>query len=102
MRDYFPTKHAVSSMAAREIPWAEVLWVLAQPEVTYVNRRTSDNGDDRKARVNQRGRLYVVTSGTPEYSRHDEAKEFQLYAVLTCGLRRTKQWNDEDARARRA
>lgn len=101
MRDYFPTKHAVASMAARDIPWTEVLWVLEQPEVTYVNRRTKDHTDPRKARVQQRGRLYVVTSETPEFSRHDTAQEHPLYAVLTCGLRRVKQWDDDDARARR-
>ena len=100
MRDYFPTKHAVTSMAARDIPWAEVLWVLEQPEVTYSNTSKGPHAG-KHTQIHQRGRLYVVVSLIPEYSRHDAAKEHPLYTVVTTGLRTQRQWTNEDARARR-
>lgn len=98
MTNHYPTKHAVATMSQRGITWADVLHVLAAPEVQYKGTPRATTGDSM---VNQRGSLYVVTAVTPEYNRFDPDHTTPMYAVITVGLRAGHQWNDADARARR-
>lgn len=92
--EYYPTRHAVTRMADRQISWAEVLEVLTAPEVTYIQARAI--GNLSPGRVNQRGDLYAVTSLEIEDAGHTD-----IVAVMTVGLRSQDQWTDEDARNRK-
>lgn len=98
MRDYFPTRHAAKAMAERSITWAEILEIIEKPEVTYESNTGKNAGKD--STIHQRGSLYVVVANSPTFSFHDSAKQYPLYAVITCGLRTTLVWNNEDARQR--
>lgn len=97
MKQYYPSKHAVQQMSARDVSWADVLHVLDFPEVKYVNRETDGPG---KAEVHQRGNLYVVVSLEPtKMPRHAES-DTDYHAVITVGLRQSDQWNNSDVRNR--
>lgn len=97
MPEYFPTKHAVAKMAAREVTWAQVLQVVAAPENTW----SGSGGYHRNnSTVMQRGDLYVVVGNTPEYDKFDTAKEHPLVPIITVGLRQQDQWTDDDIRNR--
>ena len=98
MRSFFPTRHAAAKMAARDITWTEVLWVLEAPEVTYA--ATTGPHAGKKSEINQRGNLYVVTATEPRYDFYDRAKEYPMTAVITVGYRNVEQWTDADARNR--
>jgi hypothetical protein len=96
--EYYPTRHAVEAMTSRSITWAEVLWVLQQPEVTYRSDTGKHAGKDTS--IKQRGSLYVVVANQPDFSQEDSSKQFPLHAVITIGLRSTLVWNNTDAIAR--
>lgn len=94
-KGYYPTKHAVKSMSDRDIGWAEVLWVLAAPEVTYSGAVGKHAG--KHTEIHQRGRLYVVVAQHPTFEHFDTSHETPLFAVITVGLRRTQVWTNQDA-----
>ncbi len=98
MRSYFPTKHAAQAMSQRDVTWAEILEVLASPEVVYAGDRGAHAGKDSE--IHQRGELYVVVGRKPTFDYYDTGQERPLYAVITVGLRSDRQWNNDDMRRR--
>ena len=96
--ELYPTRHCVETMAERGISWAEILQIFAQPDVTYGG--STGPHADKNSTTYQRGELFAIIANTPEYSRHDSAKQFPMHAVLTTGLRSTKQWTNGDVRSR--
>lgn len=98
MKTFFPTRHAAAKMAARDISWAEVLWVLAAPEVTYA--ATTGPHAGKKSEINQRGNLYVVISTEPRFDYYDRERAHPMIAVITVGYRNTNTWTDADVRNR--
>lgn len=92
--EYWPSKHALSSMSKRDISWGQVLEVLNAPEVTYHNTAPSDGN---RGVVHQRGHLFVVTMPTPHRHTDDGVPVFR---VMTVGLRQEDQWSDADVRNR--
>lgn len=78
-----PSRHAVETMNARDVSWAQVVETVEQPENTYsTSRRPKDC-------VHQRGDIAVVTV---------EVSDGLL--VKTVLLRETEQWSNDDARSR--
>ena len=93
--EYFPTRHVVGAMAERNITWAEVLWVLEEPAISYASTTGAHAG--KNTCIKQRGSLYVVVANSPTFSHHDTEKAHPMYAVITTGLRRTLVWNNTEA-----
>lgn len=78
-----PSRHAIETMNARDVTWAQVLETVSQPENTYsTNRRPKDC-------VHQRGTIAVVTVEVPDG-----------LLVKTVLLREAAQWSNDDARNR--
>lgn len=94
MPDYKFTKHALQAMADRQISPSEVLEVVRNPEVTYRNNTGPYAGRD--SLIHQRGKLYVVVAGTPDFSAYDTSHLHPCYAIITAGLRSTEQWTNAD------
>ena len=94
---YYPTKHAVQVMSARDITWAEVLEVLEAPEVLYQNTQRTTHV---RSNVHQRGNLFVVSAMTADFDRHDSDQSTPMFAVITVGLRQQRTWCNADVVAR--
>lgn len=77
--EYYPTRHVVEKMNARNITWAEILEIVEKPEVTF-------GPDTRGRKVLQKDDLAVVVGSDN--------------AIVTVLLRDEDQWTDEDARKR--
>jgi len=79
---YYPSRHVLEKMAARDVSWAEVLTVLTDPEQTW----TSFNPRGRVT-VSQRGDLAVVSADNG--------------TIITILLRSQSEWSDADVQKRR-
>lgn len=80
MGAFYPTKHLIEKLDAREITWSEIVDILDHPEVIY-------GPDNRGRRVMQRSDLSIVVGRDG--------------AVITALLRSSEQWTDEEAKRRK-
>lgn len=79
-QDYFPTKHLLEKLSARNVTWAEIVDIVEHPDVVY-------GPDIQGRRTLQRGELCVIVG--------------KDNAVLTVLLRNADQWDDDQARDRK-
>jgi len=80
--DLVPSKHAIASMASREITWAQVIDTVETADVVY---------DSRGNQMFQKGDIAVVTT---------RPLSDGVLLVITVLLRQTTQWSNDDARNR--